>query len=136
MRIATIFGTTAIAAIAAFSGCGGDDDASPGATSRAAGDGDTIEVEMLDNFFRPDQITVPAGATVTFDLPNKGKLPHNMHIASARGVYRESPWLSEPGITNGGERGQLTWEVPSEPGTYKFRCDIHEADMIGTITVE
>ena len=91
---------------------------------------------MLDNSFRPNKVSVAAGSTVTFELPNKGKLPHNMHIASARGVYRESPWVSKPEVTNGGERGTLTWEVPAEPGDYKFRCDFHEVEMTGTLTVK
>jgi plastocyanin len=79
---------------------------------------------------------VKAGTKVTFDLPNVGQLPHNMHIASLRGIYRESPWVSEPEVTNGGQTGRLVWEVPAEAGTYNFRCDYHEAEMTGTITVE
>ena len=59
-----------------------------------------------------------------------------MHIASSRGVYRESPWISSPEPINGGQTGSLTWEVPLEPGSYKLRCDYHEAEMVGTITVE
>ncbi|MBK7328988.1 MAG: cupredoxin domain-containing protein [Dehalococcoidia bacterium] len=95
-----------------------------------------VEVKMFDNWFKPADITVKAGTTVTFELPNVGKLPHNMHIASSRGVYRESPWISSPEPINGGQTGSLTWEVPLEPGIYKFRCDYHEAEMVGTITVE
>lgn len=120
--------------------CGGDDD--NGGTVTADGDtasvadGETLEVRMFDNYFRPKDITVKAGTKVTFDLPNVGELPHNMHIASLRGIYRESPWLSEPQVTNGGQTGHLAWEVPAETGTYKFRCDYHEAEMVGTITVE
>lgn len=95
-----------------------------------------ITVKMLDSTFEPDQITVKAGTTVKFELPNVGVLPHNMHIASLRGVYRESPWLSQPEPISRGKTGSLTWEVPSEAGTYKFRCDYHESTMFGTITVE
>lgn len=98
--------------------------------------GGTMKIKMLDSTFEPDQITVKAGTTVKFELPNVGVLPHNMHIASARGVYRESPWASQPEPINGGKTGSLTWEVPSEAGTYKFRCDYHESTMFGTITVE
>jgi len=136
MSVRRIFLVLASAAASAtlFVACGsgGDDDASSG----PAGDGDTIEIKMLDNFFKPSEITVKAGTTVTFELPNVGKLPHNMHIASLRGVYRESPWLSEPELSNPGDTGYLKWEVPAEPGVYKFRCDIHEAEMTGKITVE
>lgn len=93
-----------------------------------------VTIKMFDNSFKPAQITVSAATTVTFKLPNVGVLPHNMHIASERGIYRESPWITP--IINGGQTTQLIWEVPAQPGTYNFRCDVHEAEMIGTITVE
>ena len=123
-------GVLGMAAVIAGAACGGGDD------GEGAGDGHTIEIKMFDNWFKPADITVKAGTTVTFELPNVGKLPHNMHIASSRGVYRESPWISSPEPINGGQTGSLTWEVPLEPGVYKFRCDYHEAEMVGTITVE
>lgn len=111
--------------------CGGDDDAGE---DDASGDG--ITIKMLDNSFKPAEITVSAGTTVTFDLPNIGQVPHNMHIASARGIYRESDWISKPESINPGQSGTLTWTVPAEPGTYRFRCDFHEADMVGVLTVQ
>lgn len=118
--------------VLAMAACGGGGQFDADSTDEPG----TIEVKMFDNSFKPDQITVTRGTTVTFKLPNVGQLPHNMHIASARGVYRESPWLSKPALSNAGETGTLVWEVPDEPATYKFRCDIHEVEMIGTITVE
>jgi plastocyanin len=89
---------------------------------------------MLDSSFQPASLIVSAGSSVTFDLPNVGVLPHNMHIASERGVYRESPWMSE--TITGGKKTSLVWEVPEAPGRYRFRCDVHEAVMVGTITVQ
>ena len=138
LRILAITLLALVGAVAAAA-CGGDDD--DAAADNAGGpatvaDGKTLEIKMFDNWFKPADITVKAGTTVTFELPNVGKLPHNMHIASLRGIYRESPWLSEPAVTNGGQTGKLTWEVPAETGVYKFRCDFHEAEMVGTITVE
>lgn len=140
-RVAGLLAGAALVAGAAGASCGGgdDDDADGGSTTgdtASVADGETLEVKMFDNYFRPKDITVEAGTKVTFDLPNVGQLPHNMHIASLRGVYRESPWVSEPAVTNGGQTGTLTWEVPDEPGLYKFRCDFHEAEMVGTLTVE
>jgi plastocyanin len=136
---ALLAGTVLVLGLA--TACGGDDDdedggASAGGDTATVADGETLEVKMFDNYFRPKDITVKAGTTVTFELPNVGKLPHNMHIASLRGIYRESPWVSEPEVTNGGQTGTLVWEVPAETGTYKFRCDYHEAEMVGTVTVE
>ncbi len=40
----------------------------------------TINVELLDVQFRPDEFTVPAGAEVTFTATNYGLAPHNFII--------------------------------------------------------
>ena len=96
----------------------------------------TIVVTMLDNRFEPAAISVKAGEGVSFKLPNAGVAPHNMHIASARGIYRESPWISTPDPTLAGQTGELVWMAPTEPGVYKFRCDYHEVEMVGVVTVE
>ena len=128
--LAATLALTAAAAIV-FVSCGGGA-ASEGQAVAANG---TIRIDMIDNAFRPDRLSVEAGSTVTFELRNRGKLPHNMHIASARGVYRESPWVSEPALIEGGKSGELVWQVPGETGTYKFRCDYHEVEMVGVVTV-
>ena len=111
--------------------CGSDSDDSSGGGGGKPGH---ITVKMFDNSFKPNEITVKAGTKVTFDLPNVGILPHNMHIASDRGVYRESPWMTETIL--GGKTVSLEWDVPATAGTYLFRCDVHEAEMTGKITVE
>ena len=130
----------AAAALVVSAACGSgaasndDDSAQPIATAPSA-DG-VITIKMYDNSFKPKDVTVKAGTQVTFKLPNVGQLPHNMRIASARGIYRESEWASKPEpLGNPGTTSTLVWDVPAEPGVYKFRCDIHEG-MVGTITVE
>lgn len=112
-------------------GSGDDDDGGASATSTKPGH---ITLKMFDNSFKPNEVTVKAGTKVTFDLPNVGILPHNMHIASERGIYRESPWLTD--TIGQGKTTSLEWDVPATAGKYLFRCDVHEAEMTGTITVE
>jgi plastocyanin len=126
-------GALSFVAFVVTGACGSDNGDSDGGDTTQSG---SKTVKMLDSVFEPDHLTVKAGTTMKFELPNVGVLPHNMHIASARGVYRESPWVSQPEPINGGKTGSLTWEVPAEAGTYKFRCDYHESTMFGTITVE
>jgi nitrite reductase (NO-forming) len=95
------------------------------------------EVSMQDNTFEPMEIFVTAGETVTFTLVNDGRVPHNMRIADANGDYdSDDSVVSEPELISRGESGELTWNVPSEPGTYDFRCDIHPVEMVGTITIQ
>ena len=96
----------------------------------------TAEVVMTDNKFTPKDFKVAAGAAVTFTLPNKGKVPHNMRIATLQGSF-DSPQsvVSNPEIISPDKSGTLAWTAPTETGLYKFRCDIHPVDMTGTITV-
>lgn len=125
--------------------CGGDDDdddddddnGTPAATTPAAngnGNGNggevSFDVSTGDNFFEPSEFTVPAGATVTFNLTNGGDAIHNMRIFGA------SPAVSDPDLITAGEAGTLEWTAPSDPGEYDFLCDFHPTDMLGTITVE
>jgi plastocyanin len=131
---AAVLAIATLAAVTLLS-CGGSS-AAPKDDPNGANDPGTITIKMFDNSFKPADITVSAGSTVTFQLPNVGQLPHNMHIASARGVYRESPWISTPDPTNAGQTSSLTWEVPSPAGKYLFRCDYHEVEMVGTLTVQ
>lgn len=120
------------------------DGATDGPTgSPGPGDG-AVEVVMTDNAFDPDEITVPAGETVTFTVVNEGNATHNMHIAGENGEYDqafcdatgEDP-CSDPNTVGAGEEATLEWEVPDTPGEeVDFRCDFHVADMTGTITIE
>jgi plastocyanin len=132
----------------ACGGGGGDDDGddgggvTPTATAPAAdGDGDggetTIDVSMGDNFFEPNEIPVPAGATVTFNLTNDGTAIHNMRVAGADNeLNTDDDAVSEPSLFNAGDTGTLEWTAPDEPGEIAFQCDFHTTDMTGTITVE
>lgn len=96
-----------------------------------------IQMEMRDNSFAPRTMTVAAGSTVTFQLSNVGKAIHNMRIANSSGNYEASDAVvSTPELQRPGESGRLAWRVPSQAGTYKFRCDIHPVEMVGTITVK
>ena len=119
--------------IAACVGDSSDDDAAAHGDQPKPG---TIVIKMYDSSLKPADVTVPAGETVTFELPNIGQLPHNMRIATAEGVYRNSDWVSTPEIINPERTGTLTWEAPTEARVFKYRCDIHPDVMVGTITVE
>ncbi len=65
---------TVLALIAA--GCGSDDDDSTAGSS----DVRTIEIEMRDNAFAPDAITVPAGEEVRLVFHNTGRVDHDAFI--------------------------------------------------------
>lgn len=48
-------------------------------TARVA-DGDTIEVEMDEDYFAPSVLEGPPGATITVELFNEGARPHNFNV--------------------------------------------------------
>ncbi len=117
--------------------CGGSDDGAEATGPKTAPDGSTIiAVKMRDNSFDPAAITVKSGTRITFELTNVGKLVHNMRIAPPNGNY-DSPQavVSVPELINASKTGTLKWTA-GEPGVYNFRCDVHQIEQVGTITVE
>ena len=89
--------------------------------------GDAVVVEMGDNWFEPEDLTVPAGTEITFD--NIGQVPHNA-------IDVDDAWATEHVI----EAGESDTIVIDEPGTYLYLCTFHapadaSAGMVGTITV-
>jgi plastocyanin len=130
-----------IAAGGAF-GCGGDGDddgslASAGDDS-ASGEvpedvvvreGAEVAVESLDNTFRPENIQVAPGTTVTWT--NDGRNEHNVLP-----VEGGDGWGVEVEDFQPGDAYQHTFETP---GTYDYYCSIHgttTAGMIGAVVVE
>jgi len=112
----------------------------PQATETPTDGGDgaaNVAVSMGDNFFDPKEITVAAGAAVTFDITNDGVAIHNMVVDGGDGTLGNDDDIeSDPGIVPGGETATLTWTAPDQPGAVDFRCNFHPTDMTGTITVE
>lgn len=99
--------------------------------------GDTFDVSMGDNFFEPDEFTVSAGSTITFNLTNDGVAIHNMRISGEDNEYTTGDdAVSDPDVVSGGQTATLTWTAPDSPGEIPFRCDFHPVDMVGTITVQ
>jgi plastocyanin len=93
-------------------------DASPPA---AAGAGGPDAVTISDFSFTPADLTVPAGATVTWT--NDDDFAHT--VTSSDGLF-------DSGELAGGQTFEFTF---TEPGTYPYVCNIHP-NMTATVTVE
>lgn len=84
-----------------------------------------VEVVMQGNAFQPDQITLPAGTTVTWI--NADAVEHTVTAGSrgsAIGMFDET--------VPPGETFSFSFE---ETGTYAYHCTIHPG-MDGTVIVE
>ncbi len=90
----------------------------------------TIEIEMRDNSFTPDEVEVQAGETVRFVFENQGEIDHEAFIGDEAAQDEHEMEMSEGGDTgdggmehgDDGEEGGITVE-PGESGelTHTFR---------------
>lgn len=117
-------------------GCGGDDG---GDTSGAGGEGeapdatvlegDSVEIEAIDNSFQPESASVAAGTEVTF--VNAGRNSHNVVPED-----EDAEWAVDTEEFQPGDTSSFTFD---EPGTYRYYCSIHgtiDAGMPGVLVVE
>ena len=132
----------ALALVAA--GCGDDDDDSGdggggganteqpadtggGDTGGGGGGGGGAEVGMQNIQFDPSDVTIKAGATVTWT--NDEGVPHDVEKTSGPG----------PQFSSGPEGGMMEGDTFAhtfdQPGTYEYVCRVHAPGMAGTIEV-
>ena len=114
--------------------CGGDDDPSGADGAEAPPDatlleGDSVEIQAVDNTFVPEAAAVAAGTEVTF--VNAGRNDHNV-VPEDEGAE----WAVDTADFGPGDSASYTFE---EPGVYRFFCSIHgtiDAGMPGVLVVE
>lgn len=85
-----------------------------------------IEVELNDDYFKPEVITIPNGRTTTLILKNKGKKEHTFTVEKLRIDAEVQP----------GEEKTITVK-PNMLGTYELICRYHfKEGMVGKVIVE
>jgi len=100
------------------------------------GAGATLDITVGDNFYKPNEFQVRAGQQVTLNVTNEGVAVHTVRLAGPDNRYEtDDDTALDPPMIKSGQTVSLVWTAPSEPGTYKFRCDYHPEET-GTITVE
>jgi plastocyanin len=101
---------------ACSSGSGGSDKStSAGSTA--------MTLEAYDNYFKPAQLTAPAGQKLTLEVKNEGPTLHNFSI-DALGISKD---------IEAGKKVTVTIPSPAA-GTLNFYCKYHQAlGMTGTI---
>jgi plastocyanin len=100
-----------------------------GATPAVAGAPKPKSVEVADNYYLPDELTVKQGGTVVWKWPDDIAIDvHDVKLKSApKGVRK---WQSEP--ASSGYRYKRTFK---KVGRYKIVCTLHE-EMTMTIRVK
>ena len=83
----------------------------------------TIDLIAKDMSFNTSKITVSAGANVTIRFDNQdANVPHNV------GIYTDDTAkmaIFKGEIITGPGKIDYTFDAPTTPGIYYFRCDIH-----------
>jgi plastocyanin len=114
--------------VAALGGCGGGG-GSPKAASKTDSSqsgsltgGATAHVNLPQSYkFSPAAITVKAGTTVVWT--NHDNFPHNVTL------------LDGPKTSKDVSIGKSVQIAFATPGTYRYQCAFHPAQMKGTVTV-
>ena len=113
------------------SACGGD---SGGGLPTPGPAGETvIRVEMRNNFFSPNALTVRAGTDYILELRNRDGEAHNLRIAGIDNEYGTDDDLVSDDV-DPGKTGSLEFRI-DQAGVYDFRSDSHLISMVGTLTV-
>lgn len=87
---------------------------------------ETLEIELNDDYFNPEEIMIPSRTTTTLILKNKGKKEHTFTIEKL-GVDAE---------VRPGKEKTITIE-PKQSGTYDLICRYHfQEGMVGKVIVK
>jgi plastocyanin len=107
---------------------------SSGQSSPATGAGgaQAIAETMTDNKFSATTFTVKANQPVTITAANTGTAIHNWALIGQKDASGKDIKTS---LLEAGKSESVTFTI-TKPGQYKFQCDVHPAEMVGTLTVQ
>jgi outer membrane protein assembly factor BamB len=84
--------------------------------------------------FNANQLSAAAGAQVTLTYTNDSAIPHDWHLFD--GADASAVSIASTGIKAGpNDVETVSFAVPSTPGRYFFRCDVHPTLMTGFLVV-
>jgi plastocyanin len=94
----------------------------------------TTQIELVaeDLAFDQESLSAPAGQPVAVLFDNRdASVPHNFAVYADPG-FRQVVFQGE--LVTGPATTTYTFNAPSTPGAYPFKCDVHP-DMTGRFTV-
>ncbi|MCI0553602.1 MAG: cupredoxin domain-containing protein [Anaerolineae bacterium] len=105
----------------------------------------TVDIDMTEQKFTPDEFTVPAGAEITLNLTNSGVEYHELTVLM-RGAKVGEKFDKEGNSTDywtvgvfSGDSKTVTFTAPSEPGKYVIQCGMpghYQAGMVATLYIK
>jgi len=96
--------------------------------------GNNITVTAAGMAFDTSSITVSAGAHVTITFHNNDSgVPHNIAFYTSTAA---TSIIYKGARTTGVSTVTYTFDAPTTPGTYFFRCDVHPTTMTGEFIVQ
>jgi plastocyanin len=106
-----------------------------GPGSEEPGDGGppegTIALAADNLAFDTAEIAMPAGAPIVMEFENREATPHNFAMYTDESAATP---IFQGEVVTGPATVEYEFEAP-EPGEYFFRCDVHPAEMTGTVDV-
>jgi plastocyanin len=105
----------------------------PTLTSTTAKPNVPITITAQNMAFDTKTLTAPAGSTVVMTFVNKDNdMPHNFALYTDTSATTK---IFAGEFVTGPKTITYTFTVPSNPGNYFFRCDLHPELMTGTFVV-
>ena len=129
----SMFALIALATLLTFvAGCASK--TTPIPTPSPSTGGNNITVTASGMAFDTSTITVSAGAHITITFQNNDSgIPHNIAFYTSTAA---TTIIYQGARTTGVATVTYTFDAPTTPGTYFFRCDVHPATMMGDFIVQ
>jgi plastocyanin len=129
----TIVGIPVLALIVAGSAAGmyRQGEAEKAAEARANAPQTALSEVTTDNKFSQTTLNIPAGQAITLTQNNKGQAIHNWHVLNVKDSDGKD--VTTP-LTQPGQTANTTFTLATA-GSYKFQCDVHPTEMVGTLNV-
>ena len=111
---------------------------SPAGSPAGSPSGPVVSVETTNDSplaFNPNTLDAPANTSITVDYMNNSTLPHNIQFFN--GPDQNAPSLGASEVVTGPNALEtVSFMTPATPGDYFFWCDVHQAQMTGTLHVQ
>ena len=105
----------------------------PAATPPPAAPVQPVQFTLVttDEAFSTTSLSVKVNQPVTIIHRNDGKEIHNFALCQSTDC---GAFVAEGDLLASGKQAQVTFTL-TQPGTYKFECEVHTKTMVGTVVV-